>query len=173
MDEIQSPIDRNHLLDLLSTNLPISLTIPRINDDIYWKKCFKNRWPTLSTPKHCNEEVDVNFSIVRTNFSTNSSRRSSLKTQTSRSWKECYIETHVKEYLENLRCEDYDAEKIKELCDLCGPFVRKLCLNQLQFSSIAPNRVPLNGILAGLENINELSLCFKQVSLYKKLNTYK
>lgn len=35
------------LLDILPLTLSLKLSVTKINDDIYWKRSYKNRWPEL------------------------------------------------------------------------------------------------------------------------------
>ncbi|KAJ3654632.1 hypothetical protein Zmor_013807 [Zophobas morio] len=181
LDEIPLTIDQCLLLDILPTELPLGLTIPKINDDIYWKRCYLQRWPKL-IPENVSLDIQIS-EIVKVNngsrksSTTNSassqrSRKSSQEQQKSnkRTWKECFLEMHLREYLEKLKPEDYDAEKIKELSDLCGIYVKILELRELQSSENSPSRIPLNAIVTGLENLTELSICFKQTYVGEKFS---
>ncbi|RZC32807.1 NLRC3-like [Asbolus verrucosus] len=185
LDEITLTIDRCLLLNILSTNLPLKLTVPKISDDIYWKRCYLDRWPKLLP-----QDVHLDFQMseivkVHSNNSRKSSdvgnsnsksrassksRHSSVVQQNSneRTWKGCFLETHIREYLEKLKPECYDAVEIKELSDLCGAYVKILNIRELQCSENSPSRIPLNAILTGLETLTELSLCFKQTYIGEK-----
>ncbi|XP_068904542.1 dynein regulatory complex subunit 5-like [Tenebrio molitor] len=179
LEEIALTIDRCFLLNILSTDLPQNLTIPRINDDIYWKRCYLKKWPKL-IPENVSTDVQIN-EIVRVNNGSRKSstansvasprsKKSSLQQQNpnQRNWKECFLEMHLRDYLEKLKPEDYDAEKIKELSDLCGIYVKILDIRELQCSENSPSRIPLNAIITGLENLSELSICFKQTYVGEK-----
>ncbi|CAG9771194.1 unnamed protein product [Ceutorhynchus assimilis] len=52
--------------------------------------------------------------------------------------------------------------QIKELCDLCGPHVEILKIQEMISSENSPNKIPLNAIVTGLANLTEISLTFKQ-----------
>lgn len=42
--------DRNRLLELLSTDLPFELSVPLLDEEYYWERCYLERWPDLSPP---------------------------------------------------------------------------------------------------------------------------
>ncbi|KAJ8981722.1 hypothetical protein NQ317_003787 [Molorchus minor] len=186
LDEIVLSIDRYLLIDILPTHLPLHLTIPKINDDMYWMRCYAERWP-LNLP-HDVKPLEI-FEVLRSNNTrtlsnscngNNAHGKSSTRGSTTnvakiesrdklkrnnpdqRNWKEFYIEMHMKEYLESLKPEQYDAEKMKELSDLCSSYIKVLKIDQLQSSEDSETRVPLNSILTGFQNLQDLSLCFKQ-----------
>lgn len=124
MEEIVLTIDRCLLLNILSTDLPLTMTVPKIGDDIYWKRCYLQKWPKIisenvATDVQINESVKVNNSRKSSNDNNNGtdtsikSRKSSMEEEPfKRSWKECFLEAHIREYLEKLKPEDYDAEKV-------------------------------------------------------------
>nr|XP_015836066.1 PREDICTED: T-complex-associated testis-expressed protein 1 isoform X2 [Tribolium castaneum] len=172
LDEIIVTIDRCFLLNILPTDLPLALTVPKIHDDIYWKRCYLQRWPKV-IPENVSLDVQIN-EIVKVSNSRKSSeesersRKSSAEAGFKRTWKECFLEIHICEYLEKLKPEKYDAEKIKELADLCTDYVKILDIRELQCSENSPNRIPLNAITSGLGNLTELSICFKQTYVGEK-----
>lgn len=136
------------MADILSTSLPLALTIPKISDDIYWKRCYVERWPTklpkdiadieieeivkLNDIRKCSSVYSIkeNGEDDRAHESVKDSRRSSRVSAvcTSRkkddnmtdnkTWKEYYIEMHIKEFFENLSPENYNAEKVR----ICATF---------------------------------------------------
>ncbi|KAJ8913522.1 hypothetical protein NQ315_017073 [Exocentrus adspersus] len=181
LDEIILSVDRYLLLDILDTNLPLKLTVPRIPDDVYWRKCYLEKWPKQLPDKVKPVEFTEIFRDTRKLSSACSdgngriSRRSSqaslgkIKTKTfiskdsdKKTWKQCYLEMYLKDYLENLKPENYDAKKMKELSDLCSPYVKTLRMDQMQCSESSPNRIPLNSVLSAFQPLKELSICFKQ-----------
>ncbi|XP_066255161.1 dynein regulatory complex subunit 5 [Euwallacea similis] len=192
LDEIVLNEDKHLLLDVLPVELKLELTIPKINDEVYWKKCCVHRWPKkVPDIKTQTEAIEIVregirenkgfFSNVSDRHTTNksassSSNSSSRKTsgksslkgnaqeqQQVKTWKKFYCEMHVKDYLENLKPEEYNPEKIKELCDLCGPYVQILRIQQMISSENSPNKIPLNSVITGLPHLTELHLRFKQV----------
>ncbi|XP_069684798.1 dynein regulatory complex subunit 5-like isoform X2 [Periplaneta americana] len=70
--------DRCLLLETLSTDLPLTLTVPLIEDGIYWKRSSEDRWESMN--------------YVR---------------DYEGSWKRLYLERHLQEYLEQLAPEDF------------------------------------------------------------------
>ncbi|XP_066143294.1 dynein regulatory complex subunit 5 [Euwallacea fornicatus] len=191
LDEIALDEDRCLLLDLLSVELRLELTIPKINDEVYWRKCCVHRWPNkvadIKTRTEAigavrdgthesNEGFESNASDHTTNKPASSgsgslsrtSQKSSLKgnaqgRQQGNTWKKFYCEMHVKDHFENLKPEEYSPEKVKELCDLCGPYVQTLRIQQMISSKNSPNKIPLNSAITGLPYLTELHLRFKQV----------
>lgn len=129
-------MDRYHLLDILSTDLPLNLTIPTINENVYWKRCYIHRWPK-SIP-HRVEDIEILETVISKNHqkfnsvstakdsdsgssrsSTGKKRRSSYHSNRKKSWKEWYVEMYVREYLEKQKPENYDAEKVilkRQIC---------------------------------------------------------
>ncbi|KAF7270060.1 dynein regulatory complex subunit 5-like [Rhynchophorus ferrugineus] len=189
LDEIIQLEDRYLLLDLLSENLPLEVTIPRINDEIYWKKCFLKRWPKKYPPLKTNvplqqfirnslneaneeflkETLQKESSNQQSQVGSRRSSRTSCGTSSVKSeivndisWKRLYVETHVQEYLESLEPERYNPEKMKNLCDLCGDYLGVLRIDQMLCSLNSPSKIPLNAVVTGFRNLRELSLCFKQ-----------
>lgn len=57
--------------------------------------------------------------------------------------------------------------QLKELSDLCAPYVTFLKLDKLQCSENSAHRIPLNSVLTGFKNLSELHLSMKQVSKIK------
>nr|XP_022918868.1 T-complex-associated testis-expressed protein 1-like [Onthophagus taurus] len=154
------------LLDILRVDLPLKLTVPKIAYEVYWLRCYKERWPKNSVidrsfsevEKLTNERKVVNEKIIDKNE--------------RKTWKELYLEKHVQEYLENLDPEHYDVEKINDLYILCKDYVTSLNVRELRAptSINIPDHVPLNTILMGFSNLRELSLCFKQKYVGEKFS---
>lgn len=165
LNEIVLPIDRYLLLDILETDLPLKLTIPKIPDDVYWKRCYLEKWPRQQPvnvrPIEISEifrgdgsrRLSSTFSVNGSNGSTGgrNSMSGSQSSQLSqeprkivgntknidydkRTWKEYYIEMYLKEYLENMKPEEYDAEKVKINIRLRSPhtFILRFCMRQLR-----------------------------------------
>jgi hypothetical protein len=47
LDELPEE-DQCRLLETLSTDLPLALTVPLLKDGIYWKRSSQNRWQSVS-----------------------------------------------------------------------------------------------------------------------------
>ncbi|XP_071052582.1 uncharacterized protein [Onthophagus taurus] len=154
------------LLDILRVDLPLKLTVPKIAYEVYWLRCYKERWPK-------NSVIDRSFSEVEK--LTNERKvvdEKIIDKNERKTWKELYLEKHVQEYLENLDPEHYDVEKINDLYILCKDYVTSLNVRELRAptSINIPDHVPLNTILMGFSNMRELSLCFKQKYVGEKFS---
>lgn len=126
--------DRLLLLDLLPVDLPLELTVKNIYEDVYWKKCYYSKWPKL-LPKDPPEENSFPATVSQSSSGTSSSVEiiatngnnrqykskeinSSLEIVESeqnknrKTWKHYYLEMHLKEFLENLRPEEFGCEKV-------------------------------------------------------------
>ena len=62
---------REQLLKNLSTKVPLRVTAPIVDDETYWKKCCKEKWPICDIKQYDN------------------------------SWKRFYFEKHIEEIIEN------------------------------------------------------------------------
>lgn len=129
LSEIVLASDRYHLLDILSTDLPLKLTIPKIDENVFWRRCYIQRWPQslphevqdieISEIVHCHDVRKYSnvFSARNSVIGPSSRIPTPLKRRRritgKKSWKDCYIEMHIREYLENLKPENYDAEKVR------------------------------------------------------------
>ena len=147
-DELPILSDVCALLDLLPANLPLDLTVPRITFDIFWLRCYKERWP-LAPPKgksfsetaqldvennanseeetHSDEQDskrrsledndgegtacgDENSIVSRINEGTFSKKRGET------SWRQCFLEQHLRETLEATEPDNCDVEKVTCAC---------------------------------------------------------
>lgn len=95
---------------MLSVSLPLDLTIPRIHEDIYWKRCYLHRWPTL-LPK--NSPGD-NMHPENTSSSLTYTSKLDIKFE-KKTWKHHYVEMHLQDFFENLAPEEYDIDKVLHL----------------------------------------------------------
>lgn len=148
LSEIPLPVDRYHLLDILSTDLPLSLTIPKINENVYWRRCYIQRWPKnipfhvqdveIVEIVHCNDirKRSSVYSVKDTESGSGSRISTATKRKLSndqdnskKSWKIWYVEMHIREYFENLKPTNYDAQmvsnnkKLKLLSDTLKLFI--------------------------------------------------
>ncbi|XP_056636675.1 dynein regulatory complex subunit 5 [Diorhabda sublineata] len=94
--------DRDHLLELISTNLPLEMAIPLINDEYYWKRRY-----------------DDHFGVI--------TYRKPFPWQ----WKSLYIEREVRRIIEHAEPQYADEESM-DILDLCAPYVKRLFVTQLQ-----------------------------------------
>lgn len=42
--------DKSEILELLPTKLPLELTVPIIQDEYYWERCYEAYWPDSAPP---------------------------------------------------------------------------------------------------------------------------
>ncbi|KAK9888881.1 hypothetical protein WA026_001102 [Henosepilachna vigintioctopunctata] len=179
LEELVLPEDRCMLLSLLPEDLPLELTVPRIPDNMYWKKCYLKKWPSCLIRNVIDKDMfllpsslvarDEHSSLQNVEISSTNSDEYSVKNEFSqlKTWKQHYLENYMKEMLENLDPVKYDPEEIKILCDICGPYVKMLHLEQLRCYDgnelgHGGTRIALNAVLAGLSKLQEVSICFKQ-----------
>ncbi|KAK7873474.1 hypothetical protein R5R35_011821 [Gryllus longicercus] len=47
LDELP-PCNRDQLLEILSTELPLELTVLKVPDGIYWQRCCEEKWDSVS-----------------------------------------------------------------------------------------------------------------------------
>lgn len=177
---------------------------------MYWKRCYLSKWsqklPILSEAENQFSHI-VKYQGVSSpkgNFDkTSLVLKETIKTCAvkvgeellvkggqKRTWKKCFCEMHVKDYLKNLRPEEYNPEKvivlrvwsnkkrktklqfqIKATCDLFGPYVESLKIDEMKSSENSSNKIPLNAVITGFPHLTELSLRFKQVRLNYRVVT--
>ncbi|XP_069684796.1 dynein regulatory complex subunit 5-like isoform X1 [Periplaneta americana] len=140
--------DRCLLLETLSTDLPLTLTVPLIEDGIYWKRSSEDRWESMN--------------YVR---------------DYEGSWKRLYLERHLQEYLEQLAPEDFMQTEVESLVSLCSPYVKCLNIRQLQAPRTQPpveieggcecpsevdsiDHINLEPFIKGLNNLENLHIMF-------------
>lgn len=142
--EIPLLADRLLLLNVLATDLPLEITVPIIHEDVYWRRCYEKRWPK-QLPKNVANEVT--FPMCSSNTSsrsetviddshTNHSEDVSpiinnLSCFETKTWKHYYLEMHVKVFLEYLRPEEYEPEKVNDCISyICAIFHKMLGLGK-------------------------------------------
>jgi len=79
---------RDQLLKSLPTNVPLKVTAPLIEDENYWKKCCKEKWPICDIKQYDN------------------------------SWKRFYFEKNIEEIIENFIPAKTDMRPLFEYIDL-------------------------------------------------------
>ncbi|XP_017770018.1 PREDICTED: T-complex-associated testis-expressed protein 1-like [Nicrophorus vespilloides] len=95
--------DRDNLLEILPTNLPLSLVVPLIEDEIYWKRRFTDTYGVMSQRLH-----------------------------EGWTWKCVYLENHMQELVEKAQPEYNDEETMEEITTLIHTYVHRLIITQLQ-----------------------------------------
>lgn len=102
LSEIPKQADKNYILENLDVNLPIKLLSTHIREDIFWKRCFRNRW------RNC--------------FPENTNKR----------WISSYMEKDLAEMLENLEPCNYDQEEMQRILEIAAPYIEELNISCLQ-----------------------------------------
>lgn len=82
-----------------------------------------------------------------------------------RPWIEMYMEKYLSESLENTRPVDFNVEKIKNLIELCSPFVYCLTIDHLEVRKthdhdILNDHIPFDVILEHLTELKSLSITY-------------
>ncbi|XP_051156658.1 dynein regulatory complex subunit 5 isoform X2 [Leptopilina boulardi] len=145
--------DRDLLLELLPTNLPIKLMIKKIPYEFYWERAAKDRWEFNNLVEHGN------------------------------SWRQLYCERHFSEYLESLDITYFDVEQeaCEEAIQLLRDFIYTLkihCLVATEYplklsgkendeshaeTEFPVQHIPMNIILPRLSNLRELVINFGMI----------
>ncbi|XP_011862979.1 PREDICTED: T-complex-associated testis-expressed protein 1-like [Vollenhovia emeryi] len=81
LEDLPTCADRDVLLEILPTDLPFELTIPRIEDEFYWERAAKDRWEHNDLGEH------------------------------GGSWRRLYCERHLAEYLETLQASYFESQR--------------------------------------------------------------
>jgi hypothetical protein len=79
---------RDQLLKSLPTNVPLKVTAPLIEDESYWQKCCKEKWPICDIKQYDN------------------------------SWKRFYFEKNIEDIIENFVPAKTDMKQLFEYIDL-------------------------------------------------------
>jgi hypothetical protein len=79
---------RQQLLKSLPTNIPLKVTAPLIEEENYWEKCCKEKWPVCDIKQYDN------------------------------SWKRFYFEKHIEEIIENFIPAKTDTKQLFEYVNL-------------------------------------------------------
>ncbi|CAG9830543.1 unnamed protein product [Diabrotica balteata] len=94
--------DKDHLLELLSTNIRLEIAIPLIDDEYYWKRRYNDHFGKITRRKPY-----------------------------PWTWKHLYIEREVQRLIENAEPQYADEEDM-EILELCAPYVKRIFVTQLQ-----------------------------------------
>jgi hypothetical protein len=92
---------RDQLLKSLPTSVPLKVTAPLIEDENYWKKCCKEKWPICDIKQYDN------------------------------SWKRFYFEKNIEEIIENFVPAKTDTKQLFEYVDLGARYVKRIDIKQL------------------------------------------
>lgn len=153
--EIVDIEDRNYLLDIIDVDLPIRDLAAHITEDVFWKRCYRHRWPTRSGQSHASH----------------------------RPWIVVFMEQYFTETLEHLTPANYRTDDMQQLLEICSPHLQRLHVRQMQptmngggsSSSCADdgvdvgvaeiahhqnNHIPMDFILAGLAELREIDITY-------------
>lgn len=95
--------NRDYLTEILPTDLTLECAIVHIDDEHYWKRRYLDKFGNIMRRK-----------------------------RSDWTWKNCYLERHVQEILEQAQPQYNDEQFMGEILDLCAPYVEKLIVTQLQ-----------------------------------------
>ncbi|KYN01070.1 T-complex-associated testis-expressed protein 1 [Cyphomyrmex costatus] len=104
LEDLPTCADRDVLVETLPTDLPLELTIPRIEDEFYWERAAKDRqWEYNDPSEHGN------------------------------SWRRLYCERHLAEYLETLQASYFEPqrEECEKLMALVRNYIHVIRLRSL------------------------------------------
>jgi len=90
----------NRVTELLPTNLPLEVTGPLIDDEGYWKRCSTERWDNCQISDH------------------------------GSSWKRCYFERNLSDFLEGFDPEKVDTEELTRTLAVSKDYVFSLRIKQ-------------------------------------------
>lgn len=144
INELVLCADRDFLLEILPTDLPLSLVVPIIEDEIYWMRRYTNKYGVMA--QHCH----VGWT-----------------------WKCIFLENHIQELIETAQPEYNDEENLEEITNLTNLYVHRLVISQLQawkspltmdadeIPEILPcDHINLEPIFRRLQNVQELVIKF-------------
>ncbi|CAH1173486.1 unnamed protein product [Phaedon cochleariae] len=95
--------DKDQLLEIIPTDLPLEQAIPFIHDEYYWKRRYEAHFKTITRRK-----------------------------PKSWTWKNLYLERHLQKLVEEAQPQYSDEENMGDILDLCSPYVSRLIVTQLQ-----------------------------------------
>ncbi|KAF5294681.1 hypothetical protein FQA39_LY02813 [Lamprigera yunnana] len=105
--------DRDQLLEILSTSLPLQLVVPLIHNEIYWKRKYKDEFGILMQRKY--------FGWT---------------------WKQMYLQRYTKKMCEEADPQSQQEDSFSILTKIFCPYVKKLLLTQLQMWKPPLNLLP-------------------------------
>ncbi|KAG5884487.1 hypothetical protein JTB14_001282 [Gonioctena quinquepunctata] len=146
--------DKDHLLELISVDLPLELVVPMIEDEYYWKRRYETHFRLVLRRKPRNWK-----------------------------WKNLYLERHIQQIIEDAQPQYSDEENMEDILDLCSPYVGRVIVSQLQawippltmdkedIPEIYPNdHINFVFILRKLPNVIEVDLVFGMNNVSEKFN---
>lgn len=95
--------NKDYLFEILSTNLPFECAVINIDEEFYWKRRYEDKFGTIKRRK-----------------------------RSMWNWKNCYVERHVREMLEQAQPQYDDEQFMGDVLILCQPYVKRVIVTQLQ-----------------------------------------
>lgn len=95
--------NRQYLLEILSSDLPLECAVEHIDDEYYWQRRFEEKFGTIKRVK-----------------------------REAWNWKNCYMERHVRQILEQAQPQYDDEIYLDDILTLCSPYVVRLFITELQ-----------------------------------------
>ncbi|KAK9711116.1 Leucine rich repeat [Popillia japonica] len=136
--------DRLYLLEILSTDLDLEIVVPLIENEIYWKRRYKDKFGVAKDTKHIGW-----------------------------TWKCLYLEKHVQKMIAEAQPQYSDEDGMDDILKLLNPYIHKLRVAELQswkppltwekhdIPSVYPtDHIDFNPILLPLEYIEELDITY-------------
>ncbi|KAK5650444.1 hypothetical protein RI129_001473 [Pyrocoelia pectoralis] len=136
--------DRDLLLEILPTNLPLEIVVPLINEEIYWKRRYNDEFGPVS------QRLYPNWT-----------------------WKQVFIEKYMQKLTEEAEPQYNDEIDMEAMAKVCCSYVKRILITQLQmwkpprnwqkceYPEIFPlDHINFEPILKNLTNIQEFDLIF-------------
>lgn len=88
-----------------------------------------------------------------------------ISNSSNRLWIELYMEKYLSEFLETLRPVDFTVEKVKNIVELCSPFVYDLTIDRLEVRvghdhDTINDHIPFDIVLENLNQLKSLSITY-------------
>lgn len=134
--EITDIEDRNYLLDIIDVDTPIKDLAAHIQEDVFWKRCFRNRWSNYYPP------------VIQ------------------RPWINVFMEKYIAETIEQMAPSEYVEDDVLAVLEVCGPYLECLRINQLQPAMDEQNdHIPLNFVLSNMSQLREIDITYDLKSI--------
>ncbi|XP_037038153.1 dynein regulatory complex subunit 5 [Bradysia coprophila] len=134
--DIPNVEDRNYLLDIVDTQIPIGILASHIAEDVFWRRCFTDKW------------TNFHPSVV------------------DKPWITIFMEKYFSEIIERLKPGQYNEEEMQNILDVCAPHLVTLRTNELQPAlDDENNHIPFDFILSNLPQLKYIDLTFDLKSI--------
>lgn len=134
--EISDIEDRNYLLDIIDTKIPIDILANHITEDVFWRRCFTDKWSNFYPP------------II------------------DKPWITIFMEKYFSEIIEQIKPSQYNEETMQNILDVCAPHLETFKTNELQPAlDEQNNHIPFDFILSNLPQLKYVDLTFDLKSI--------